>query len=77
MTVYILIINSIEELNELKCKLISQANVIKEYEGWVNILINIINSKNDKVNHNDFSTPVQKVRAHLIIGIRKNREYGV
>jgi hypothetical protein len=45
----------------LKCQFIAQANIIKDYENWVNLLLNIVNNKNDTENHHDFATPIQKV----------------
>jgi hypothetical protein len=51
----------IEETNDLKCKAIAQANIIKEYENWVHLLLNIINAKQETDKHHDLATPIQKV----------------
>lgn len=53
---------SIEEINDLKCLIISQTNTIKEYESWVNLLISIINSNTNNSNHHDFGSLLQKVK---------------
>jgi hypothetical protein len=44
----------------LKTKLIYQTNTIKEYDSWVGLIINIINSKVDPNNHYDYGTSIQK-----------------
>ena len=54
-------IKSIEELSSLKCKLLKQINVLKDYESWVQILLNIVNVKDDNTKHYDIATPIEKV----------------
>ncbi len=44
----------------MKTKLIYQTNTIKEYDSWVGLIINIINSKVDPNNHYDYGTSIQK-----------------
>jgi hypothetical protein len=51
----------------MKCQLISQANSIKEYENWINILLNMVNLKDDNDNHYDIATPIQKVKIYIYI----------
>ena len=76
MMVKLLIKNSIDELSKYKRKLIAQASIIKEYENWTHILLNIVNtskSLNKTEIHSDYATPIQKVTIPLIKGTRKNR----
>jgi hypothetical protein len=51
-----------DEVSDLKCKLITQINVLKDYESWVQILLNIVNVKDDMSKHYDTATPIEKVK---------------
>ncbi len=42
-------------------KLLVNSNVIKEYENWVAILLNIVNLKDETDKHYDLGTPIEKV----------------
>ena len=48
-------------MNEIKCQFISNVLIIKEYEGWINLMLQILNIKQEDINHIDFATPIQKV----------------
>jgi hypothetical protein len=54
-------IKSIDELSNLKYKILKQRNILKDYESWVQILLNIVNIKDDPSNHYDIATPIEKV----------------
>jgi hypothetical protein len=51
-----------DELNLLKIRLMSQTNLMKEYENWINILLSIVgdNPTFDDDVHYDMGTPIQK-----------------
>jgi hypothetical protein len=51
-------------------KLLVNSNVIKEYENWVAILLNIMNLKDEVEKHYDLGTPIEKVII-LILGFRQ------
>ena len=59
----------IDQVSDMKCKIISQTNIIKEYDNWINLLLNIVNTRNETTTNNtnadvihyDLATPVQKV----------------
>ncbi len=55
-----------DEINELKLRLLVNSNVIKEYENWVAILLNIMNLKDEVDKHYDLGTPIEKVIAYNI-----------
>lgn len=59
----------VDDINSIKRKIVLQNNIIKSYDGWIHLLINIIN-ENNKKNHNshrtngsynDFATSIEKV----------------
>lgn len=55
----------IDKLSEKKLQLVCQNNIIKEYESWTHLLLNIINNTKTNPNeknftHIDYGTPVQK-----------------
>lgn len=52
--------NTEEDLLKLKHKLFVQNNTLKEYDSWVNLLINMINSREYPENHFDFGSNIQK-----------------
>ena len=35
--------------------------IIKEYEGWINLMLQMLNIKQENINHIDIATPIQKV----------------
>lgn len=53
----------LDKPSEYKLQLIFQNNIIKEYESWTHLLLNIINhtkSNEKNPNHVDYATPIQK-----------------
>lgn len=51
----------LEEIKDLKSQFVCQSNIIKEYEGWINLMLNIINCKRELVKHQDFASHIEKV----------------
>jgi len=51
----------LDEMNDIKCEFVSNVLIIKEYEGWINLMLQILNIKQEDINHIDFATPIQKV----------------
>lgn len=45
----------------MKTRFISNVLIIKEYEGWINLLLQMLNIKPENINHIDTATPIQKV----------------
>ena len=65
--------NLIEDINDLKCKLISQRYILKEYENWIQILLNIIYCKEEEdIIHNDYSSQIEKVYILSNLELREN-----
>jgi hypothetical protein len=52
--------SSPEEIEQLKLKLVSQINLIKEYEYWTQILLSIVGDKTMNNTYQDVGTPIQK-----------------
>ena len=42
----------------MKCKIFANANCIKEYEGWINLLLNVVNSTQKLNDYFDLATPL-------------------
>jgi hypothetical protein len=80
-----------DEVNLLKIRLISQNNLLKEYENWINILLSIVGDNptfEDDI-HYDLGTPIQKglekieklqeenikIKEKLIDETKKNENY--
>jgi len=80
-----------DEIDLLKIRLISQNNLLKEYENWINILLSIVgdNPTFDDDIHYDLGTPIQKglekieklqeenikIKEKLIDETKKNENY--
>jgi hypothetical protein len=68
-----------DDVPNLKRKVILQGNIIKSYDSWIHLLINIVNDNNKKnlnssrnnASHFDFATSIEKV---LIIYLFKGLE---
>ncbi len=58
-----------DDINSMKKKIVLQSNIIKNYDGWIHLLINIINENNKRSqnsyrtngSHYDFATSIEKV----------------
>lgn len=58
-----------DDINSLKRKVILQGNIIKSYDSWIHLLINIVNENNKKnlnisrnnASHFDFASSIEKV----------------
>lgn len=61
---FLLSLFSLDKISEKKLQLIYQNNIVKEYENWTHLLLNIINltksNSTDKLTHVDYATPIQK-----------------
>ena len=63
MVSFYLLIIKIDKASDLKLHLIYQNNIIKDYENWTHLLINIINhtkSSEKELVHVDYATSIQK-----------------
>ena len=49
-----------DETNLLKCQILSNANILKEYENWINLILNVINTTQKENEYFDLATPVEK-----------------
>ena len=68
-----------DDVSNLKRKAILQNNIIKSYDGWIHLLINIVNENNKKEHNNprnqyshyDFTTSIEKVKSQIKQGLEK------
>lgn len=68
-----ILLHYIDEIEFLRRKFITQNNIIRQYDYWLHLLLNIVNENNlttpklNKESHNlhiysDLATPIQKVK---------------
>jgi hypothetical protein len=53
------------EENLLKCKILANSNVIKEYENWINLLLNVINVNQNPQNFFDLANHLHEKRKKI------------
>ena len=53
------------EVNLLKCKILANSNVIKEYENWINLLLNVVNVNQTPSDYFDLANPVYEKKKKI------------
>jgi len=49
----------------LKCKILANSNVIKEYENWINLLLNVVNVNQNPNDYFDLANPIYEKKKKI------------